>query len=498
MGVREVYADIGRVDCDRHTTTYGDITDAVMRDGAPARDDSVPAGAIDARSAAGYVMWPAASSYHSACVAISDDNHEPIRSMAIEQLSKLNYVDVNVHGIPGVHTALHDTGSEINLINRDFVERLSNLPAIGRIRIKGVIGPAVETDLTLLDISPAASEAGYINIAPPLREVFAICDGLNENVIVTADTVRRLATVGNYESLVATTVVKDSATTVEENTDFISTSHNIETTTDAIDSEALVDTVSHDEQTGTDFHVETDLTSADTKTLVEEEAADSMLQKYFDMARNGNKHFFVRDGILYHRGKVNGNKVEQLCLPQKRIETVLRIAHDLPSSGHQAIRRTNDPISLSFFFPGLLQRVKEYCNSCAICQIRARERRTDLLPIKPIDRHEDAFGHLQADIIGPMGDGVYKYALVLTDIQTRYVTAYELTATTAKNIVDKLIIHSSYFGLPRFISFDNATYFTSELTKVCLERLGVSPRFHCPYNPRGAGLVERSNGTLFA
>ena len=86
--------------------------------------------------------------------------------------------------------------------------------------------------------------------------------------------------------------------------------------------------------------------------------------------------------------------------------------------------------------------------------------------------------------------------LFWTDIQTRYVTAYELTATTAKNIVDKLIIHSSYFGLPRFISFDNATYFTSELTKVCLERLGVSPRFHCPYNPRGAGLVERSNGTL--
>ena len=214
------------------------------------------------------------------------------------------------------------------------------------------------------------------------------------------------------------------------------------------------------------------------------------------MARNGNKQFFIRDGILYHRGKVNGNKVEQLCLPQKRIETVLRIAHDLPTSGHQAIRRTNDRISMSFFFPGQMQRVKSYCDSCHICQLRARERRSDLLPIKPIDRHEDNFGHLQGDIIGPMSDGVYKYALVLTDIQSRYVTAYELTAPTAKNVVDKIVMHSSYFGLPRYISFDCGTHFTSELTKACLERLGVSPRFHCPYNPRAAGLVERSNATL--
>jgi hypothetical protein len=107
------------------------------------------------------------------------------------------------------------------------------------------------------------------------------------------------------------------------------------------------------------------------------------------MVRKGNKQFFIRDGILYHRSKVNGNKVEQLCLPQKRIETVLKIAHDLPTSGHQAIRRTNDRIS-----------------------------------------------------------------------------------------------------------FDCGTHFISELTKACLERLRVSPRFHCPYNSRAAGLVERNNATL--
>jgi len=73
--------------------------------------------------------------------------------------------------------------------------------------------------------------------------------------------------------------------------------------------------------------------------------------------------------------------------------------------------------------------------------------------------------------------------------------AYDITAPTAKNVVDKIIVHSSYFGLPRYKSFNYGTHFTSELTRTCL-RLGVSPRFHCPYNPRAAGLVERSNSTL--
>jgi hypothetical protein len=128
--------------------------------------------------------------------------------------------------------------------------------------------------------------------------------------------------------------------------------------------------------------------------------------------------------------------------------------------------------------------------------MRARERRTDLVPVRPIERHEENFGHFQADIIGPMGNSQYKYALVLTNVQSRYVTAFELISPSAKSVVDKIILHSSYFGLPRYISFDCGTRFTSELTKVCLGRLRVSPRFHCPYNPRAAGIVERSNATV--
>ncbi|HSN23155.1 MAG TPA: transposase family protein, partial [Methylomicrobium sp.] len=168
----------------------------------------------------------------------------------------------------------------------------------------------------------------------------------------------------------------------------------------------------------------------------------------------------------------------------------------MPYSSHQAVRRPNDRIAMSFYFADQWKKVKTFCDSCAVCQLRARSRRSDLLPIRPIPREEETFGHLQGDLIGPIGQGQYRFALVLTDIQTRYVTAFALTAPTAKNVLDKIILHSSYFGLPRYCSFDNGSQLASDLTRLCLERLGVSPRFHCPYNPRSAGVVERSNQSV--
>ena len=119
---------------------------------------------------------------------------------------------------------------------------------------------------------------------------------------------------------------------------------------------------------------------------------------------------------------------------------------------------------MSFSFVNQWQHVKNYCTSCADCQLRARSRRDDLVPIRPIPRSEENFGHLHADQIGPMGLwDKYRYPMVITDVKTRYVTEFALTALTAKNVLDKIILHGSYFGLARYISFDCGTHFTSEL-----------------------------------
>ena len=199
---------------------------------------------------------------------------------------------VQIKGIDHVHNALNDSGSEINLIRRSLVQQLTQLPSRGRVKIKGIVGPAVETDIVLLDVSPAATETNCVNIAPPLSELFAVCDDLNEPIILTADTVHRLSTLKKYESV----IIPEPAETVVNQT-----CENDET-------------VAHNE-TVMEKHYEVDSQSADTITLINEQKADPALVKYFDMARHGHKQFFIRDNLLYRRGKVNGNPVEQLCLP---------------------------------------------------------------------------------------------------------------------------------------------------------------------------------------
>lgn len=130
--------------------------------------------------------------------------------------------------------------------------------------------------------------------------------------------------------------------------------------------------------------------------------------------------------------------------------------------------------------------------------IRARQRLTGTVLMTLVDRHEDKISATcSRDLIGPMRDGQYKYTLVLTDVRSRYVTAFELTALTARNVDDKLSIHCSYSGLPSIshlivVHISRASW----LISACLERLGVSPRFHCPYKPCAARLVERSNATI--
>jgi transposase InsO family protein len=262
-----------------------------------------------------------------------------------------------------------------------------------------------------------------------------------------------------------------------------------------------VDDVSHhdvDESRDlSDVVVSDALRSADFITLRNEQLADPALSKYWDFARNEKGGLFIRDGLLYRHGYVNGEKVIQLCLPETRVSTVLKLAHDIPFGSHMAFRRTNDRISLSFSFPGQRARVKDHCMRCETCQLFAPARRSDLNVIEPIPRDASPFGHLVLDYIGPFGEsGRFKCAFVITDLNTRFPMAYALTNITAKRICDCLIEFFSIFSMPTAIHCDRGTNFTSSPMQLLLQRLGCAPRFNSSYHPQSSGLVERTNATL--
>jgi hypothetical protein len=99
-------------------------------------------------------------------------------------------VKVAIDGVDDNLDALNDSGSQIKLIRRSIVPD-GKMQTVGRIAIRGACGAPVQTDVALLSIKPAVSDNNEINIAPPLEVMFAICDELNERIILTSDTVNK-------------------------------------------------------------------------------------------------------------------------------------------------------------------------------------------------------------------------------------------------------------------------------------------------------------------
>jgi hypothetical protein len=124
------------------------------------------------------------------------ESYKSLQSIA-DNIVPLKYVKVAIDRVDNNLDALNDSGSQINLIRGSIVPD-DKLQTVGRIAIRGAFGAPVQTDVALLPIKPAVSDNNEINIAPPLEVRFALCDELNERIILTSNTVNKLALLQQY------------------------------------------------------------------------------------------------------------------------------------------------------------------------------------------------------------------------------------------------------------------------------------------------------------
>jgi len=76
------------------------------------------------------------------------------------------------------------------------------------------------------------------------------------------------------------------------------------------------------------------LTSESHSELSNEQMADTTLATCWKMAKEGKGGFVILNDVLYHKDKVEGQLVSQLCLPQSKRVKVLKLAHDTVFGGH--------------------------------------------------------------------------------------------------------------------------------------------------------------------
>jgi hypothetical protein len=147
----------------------------------------------------------------------------------------------------------------------------------------------------------------------------------------------------------------------------------------------------------------------------------------------------------------------------------------------------------------LARDVKSYVASCKACSLRRRRKCFDNAPIVPIPRAEKSFNHWFCDVLGPLFPNVkveYNYCFVACDSYTRWPAAFPLRAVTAKGICECLLKLWSTFGVSQFVSLDNASCNTAQLTRLLMEKLGCSPIFITPTHSQANGLAERTIGSV--
>ena len=203
--------------------------------------------------------------------------------------------------------------------------------------------------------------------------------------------------------------------------------------------------------------------------------------------------------MLFHKDLIDGHEVQQLVLPQSRILSVMKLGHNHPTASHYAEQRTRNRVQASFYWPGMRKDLSTYVKSCTDCQLRARARTEDRVPITPMVRPDLLWVRVHMDCIGPLNPVSSKghaYALCIVDDCTRWPAVYLLKSLTAKAACDSLLDLLMITGLPSIIVSDQGSNFISSLTQEFLTRLGVTPRFNSPGRPAASGVVERFNGVF--
>ena len=111
----------------------------------------------------------------------------------------------------------------------------------------------------------------------------------------------------------------------------------------------------------------------DRNVLLAETKSDPTLQKWRDLADQGEKGFVWKEGLLYQSTTTHVlDSVFLMVLPKSFRTKVMNLAHEKLS--HMGARRVQSLIKQRFVWPGMGQDIIHYCRSCPTCQKSAKTK----------------------------------------------------------------------------------------------------------------------------
>ena len=207
----------------------------------------------------------------------------------------------------------------------------------------------------------------------------------------------------------------------------------------------------------------------------------------------------IQDGQMYRYFPGTSNvddtiKTWKLCVPKPQRKQVLEELHDPPEAGHLGITKTIARALHSYYWPGIIQDVRNYVRNCVLCKRHKfdQKRPFGYMRYSPVDF---PWQQVSVDLMGPfprssLGNTML---LVVQDRFTKWVEMQPLRKASAKAILQVIREKVVYrFGCPKWILSDNGPQFASQQFKDELKVWGIRNRYNPPYSPQN-NPVERVN-----
>lgn len=221
---------------------------------------------------------------------------------------------------------------------------------------------------------------------------------------------------------------------------------------------------------------------------------------------NNNTDWTVNNGLLYKKVYMTQYPSEdnlwKLYIPEALRSDILHSCHDNPRAGHLGIRKTLYRIKKDYFWPHMLQDVKQYVNNCEVC---ATHKVNQSLPFGQMGRHREVSAPWQVislDLMGPFPKSKKgnTMLLVITCWFSKLALLFPLRTGKADKICEIVENEILLFGAPQAIISDNGKQFNSHIFKELASkyncRLWFTPNYHPQSNPTER--VNRVIGTMIS
>ena len=200
-----------------------------------------------------------------------------------------------------------------------------------------------------------------------------------------------------------------------------------------------------------------------------------------------------RGGYLWYQGKMYIPDYGPLRL------RLLRDHHDSPVAGHPGRAKTLELLSRQYYWPQMYRDVDRYVRNCHTCQRSRTARHAPYGILRPLPIPERAWRDVAMDFVTglPWSKGRNAILVVICCL-TKMRHLIPCTDTiTAEGLARRYIKYvAKTHGLPKTITSDRGSLFTSKFWKALCARWGIDIRLSTAFHPQTDGQTEKANAVM--